>query len=55
MATQKQTPEPALPDSICDRCSEPVRSDESQNGPEGTQWENANICNECYAEVDDTE
>ncbi len=39
-----------LPDSICDCCAEPVDSDETQNGPAGTQWENATLCNDCFAE-----
>jgi hypothetical protein len=38
-------------DSICDCCSQPVMSSETQAGPAGTEWETANVCNDCYAEL----
>lgn len=44
-------PDDELPDSVCDRCAEPVASTESQPGHPGTEWESCNLCNDCYAET----
>lgn len=38
------------PTTICDKCGEKVLVEETQNGPEGTEWENCTLCNECYSE-----
>ncbi len=37
--------------TICDRRACEVAVAESQNGPDGTEWEGSNLCNECYAEI----
>ena len=36
--------------TLCDKCGCEVPEAETQNGPEGTEWETCTLCNDCYAE-----
>lgn len=38
------------PMTICDRCAKEIPVEETQNGPDGTEWESCTLCNDCYAE-----
>lgn len=38
------------PTTICDRCATEIPVAESQNGPEGAEWETCLLRNDCYAE-----
>jgi hypothetical protein len=38
--------------TICDACADEVAVDECQAGPAGSEWDGANVCNDCYAQHD---
>ena len=36
--------------TICDKCSQEIRVDEA-NYPESGEWQDATLCNDCYATI----
>jgi hypothetical protein len=37
--------------TLCDRCAAEIPADEANDGPAGSEWDGAVLCNDCHAET----